>query len=72
MSRGLQTSNTPFTYTEVARELAKLARGERMPELYWEMSAAEFGGRLASGDDITVLVAPLKKAFRRAEWGARK
>ncbi len=46
------------TPAEVARFLVTRARGERIPDSYWEMH----DGRLASGDDITAIVVNLQKA----------
>ena len=44
----------------LARKLVTTARGERMPEMYWEMK----NKKLASGDDITAFTVILKFAKR--------
>ena len=54
----LQT--TADLFRKVSAVLVETARGKRMPELYWEMP----NGKLASGDDITVIVVPVKRACR--------
>lgn len=47
--------------SSMAKHLVTTARGERMPESYWEMKGSK---KLASGDDISCFVIPLKKAKR--------
>ena len=42
---------------EIAKRLVLCARGERVPDMYWEKK----NGDLASGDDITVLTISLKE-----------
>jgi len=41
------------------RKLVLIARGERVPDMYWEKK----NGELASGDDISVITVSLKEAF---------
>ena len=54
------STDSPDLFGEVSRVLVETARGQRMPELYWEMP----NGKLASGDDITVFAIPVRKAYR--------
>ena len=41
------------------RKLVLMARGDRLPDMYWEKK----NGDLASGDDISVLTVSLKDAL---------
>ena len=53
--------HAPLRVDKLARKLVARTRGERAPEMYWEME----DGRLASGDDITAVVVNLKGACRK-------
>ncbi|CAB4056074.1 MSI [Lepeophtheirus salmonis] len=73
------TQGTDISEMEMAKELVHCARGDKMPELYWEMS----NGELSSGDDISVFVVSLNKppkffsildpnSIKKHLWGIKK